>query len=172
MNEKEYRVDADTERKLDDIKTDLHKTIVDQIKEEFKAVKEYVSELFGKDIERIDKEISQSNLKHTEHYNDNEKRRDEIYSIKESLDHRVHTVVDDKFTLIDTRIESLKDAQIKLITQNEAKDETKNRMKEQQYKEEETNDRRKNTIIALIIGIFTIFTTLVGAIFYLATKII
>ena len=137
--DKGNQLDSKTEQELLRIENHLTMTFSKLITDGFKDIKESITELFNKDIEYIKETQNRFAHHHNEHFENNKLRIQENVRIKESIDKKVHLIVDNKFELLENELSRIKESQI----------ECKARRTENNTIEEKT-DRKRNTTIAFI----------------------
>ena len=155
-NNKGHNVDAETRAELGEIKADLHSTLIKTISEEFRGLREHLSELFNKDIDHVNKRLDHFQNNHVEHYDDDKARRLENAKLKEEMESKFHALKED-YT------EKIQDVKVQVLKES-VTEETKDKI-------DEKNSRNKNTNIAFVVALFTILTAIAGSIAFLATKI-
>lgn len=121
----------------------MEKLITSLITSGMKEIKSSLAELFNKDIDHIRETQERHALHHDSHFAN-------ISNVKDSIDPKIHSIVDDKFKLLETQINAVREGQLTCQAKERVTD-----------KIEEKQDRKKE----LSMGMVVLICTIVGVMF-------
>lgn len=144
-NEKGTNVDADTRKELHDMEVRINETITKSVATGFEQVEKHLSEVINKDIDHIKETQVRYASHHNEHFQNHRLTLEKFDSLKDNVHQEISKIKE-------------------MVLEEAISERTKDKL-------DEKNDRNKNTNIAFTVGLFTIISGVIGAIFYLASKL-